>query len=392
MRRLLHLGRRKPGRPFTAALLTAGAIGFAHVIAAPQICASPASDVAAGTLLQTGPDDHLDPQLASTVGEARRFVYRSTGLAGKPAVVSGVYLTPAGMKPREGWPLIALGHGFAGMLEQCAPSADPSMYGSLPVVQRLIGRGWAVVMTDYQGLGTPGPHPALNTAVAGADILDSIRAVRQLTSDIATTTTLLGISEGGHAAESAAEMAPRYAPELRLRALALASPALDLAAMPDLIDQGRLTLSQEAGMPLVAAAVAASTDPSLPPTEVVHGVLAAGASTLLQCTTVDNPQKAAIAALARPSDVSFSTPRARTDFQTFLSDNALPRSPHTLPTFIARGSEDTLILPEWTTAAVAHMRQLGTNVDDHVGPVDHNDPATADWAIDWVAQQLHNQS
>ena len=38
-------------------------------------------------------------------------------------------------------------------------------------------QGYAIVATDYQGLGTPGPHPYLAVRPEAYSVLDSARAV-----------------------------------------------------------------------------------------------------------------------------------------------------------------------------------------------------------------------
>ena len=49
-----------------------------------------------------------------------------------------------------------------------------------PLLQRWLKAGYAVVRTDYEGLGTPGAHPYLIGASEGRAMLDMVRAARKL--------------------------------------------------------------------------------------------------------------------------------------------------------------------------------------------------------------------
>ena len=49
-----------------------------------------------------------------------------------------------------------------------------------PLLQRWLKAGYAVVRTDYEGLGTPGVHPYLVGRSEGRSVLDAVRAARAL--------------------------------------------------------------------------------------------------------------------------------------------------------------------------------------------------------------------
>ena len=52
------------------------------------------------------------------------------------------------------------------------------------LLNRWLKAGYAVVRTDYEGLGTPGDHPYLIGVSEGRSVLDMVRAARKLdTSD-----------------------------------------------------------------------------------------------------------------------------------------------------------------------------------------------------------------
>ena len=86
---------------------------------------------------------------------ATRIVYRSLAPSGEAVAVSGVVLVPDRTAPPGGWPVIAWAHDFAGAARQCAPSLWRNLYYG-PLLSMYLNLGYAVVATDYAGLGTDG--------------------------------------------------------------------------------------------------------------------------------------------------------------------------------------------------------------------------------------------
>jgi hypothetical protein len=165
-------------------------------------------------------------KLAETLGLAAaavdlRILYSSTnGIDRKtPVAVSGLLFLPKGAPPKGGWPLLAWAHGTAGMADICAPSWAGSSLRVEAIPNAWLEHGFAIVATDYQGLGTPGPHPYLATRPAAYDVLDSIRAVQQAFPAIAKETVLDGYSQGAAAVLGAGALAPSYAPGLDVRGI-----------------------------------------------------------------------------------------------------------------------------------------------------------------------------
>ncbi len=130
------------------------------------------------------------------------------------------------LPPAGGYHVVANAHGTVGAADACALSG--TVYGS--GLAGLFGaRGTVSVATDYLGLGTPGPHPYLGKAAAGASVLDSLRAATYLAQlegvPVSLRYAVVGLSQGGHATLAAAAMHNAYAPELDIRAFGAAGPA-----------------------------------------------------------------------------------------------------------------------------------------------------------------------
>ena len=98
----------------------------------------------------------------------RLVLYTSKTPQGKATAVSGIVSYPKGTPPQGGWPVVSFAHGTTGTADPCAPTRSPAGSPQAPYTTYIdpeledwIGAGYAVVRTDYQGLGTPGPHPYL---------------------------------------------------------------------------------------------------------------------------------------------------------------------------------------------------------------------------------------
>ena len=165
-------------------------------------------------------------------------LYRSNALGGKGIAVSGTVTVPKGKAPKGGWPIISWAHGTTGSADVCAPSRDSlsnpaHAYISYvnPVLDGWLQRGYAIARTDYEGLGTPGPHPYLIGHSEGRGVLDIARAARQLDPRIGRKLVIAGHSQGGQSALFAAADAKTWTPELQLRGVAAFAPASDIAGL-----------------------------------------------------------------------------------------------------------------------------------------------------------------
>lgn len=160
---------------------------------------------------------------------AFRIRYRSTGLDGQPRVTTGAVFIPRGPAPAEGRPVIAWAHGTSGVAENCSLSTGPNLVGTIAGLSDMLARGYVVTATDYAGLGSPGPHPYLVGTQAARDVVDSVRAVREMPrAQAGTRYAVWGESQGGHTALWTGQLSARYAPRLELVGIAAAAPPTDL--------------------------------------------------------------------------------------------------------------------------------------------------------------------
>lgn len=175
---------------------------------------------------------------------AWQVLYRSTAAEGGPDTVSGTVLVPEAAWEGDGpRPVIGYGVSTHGLGDHCAPSYALATGTELevPLIGQALGRGWAVAVTDYEGLGTPGDHTYMVARSEGHAVLDAVRAALRLPdTGLAADAPvgLWGYSQGGGAVTAAGEQAPVYAPELRTVGVAAGGVPADLAAVARYLDGG----------------------------------------------------------------------------------------------------------------------------------------------------------
>lgn len=155
-----------------------------------------------------------------SAGSAYRILYSSRDWRdGKtPITVSGIIFFPKGTPPKGGWPILAWSHGTTGVADVCAPSLNPRSERDKVYLSAWLDDGYAIVATDYAGLGTPGAHPYLQYKSEGMAVLDGVRAALQAYPDkLQNKIVTIGQSQGSGAAIAAAYLAPTYARKLRIK-------------------------------------------------------------------------------------------------------------------------------------------------------------------------------
>jgi predicted esterase len=179
--------------------------------------------VRTGDVLERHPlPEELLPRHAA---DGNRVLYRGIGHDGARRVVSGSVFLPFGSAPPNGWPVVSYAHGTTGLADHCAPSQVGLTRAERTHVGRWLAAGYAVAATDYEGLATPGPHPYFHGEAVADDVIDIVRAARELHDHVGRTWLVAGFSQGAHAALFTGLMASKYAPELDFRGtIALAPP------------------------------------------------------------------------------------------------------------------------------------------------------------------------
>ncbi|WP_300678720.1 lipase family protein [Nocardioides sp.] len=333
---------------------------------------------AAGVLLRSEPFTRQVPAGA----RAWRILYTTTRADGVPAVASAIVLVPeaASAAPR---PVVAWAHGTTGYARGCAPSllSDPFEAGATPALSQVVRNGWAMVATDYVGLGTAGPHPYLIGQGEGRSVLDAVKAAHDLPGvSLSQRTAIWGHSQGGHAALWAGQLAPTYAPDLDLVGVAALAPASDLTGLVANLTTVRISS-------VFASYVLQAYADTYPDVSFDHYVRATARIPIREMATrcLDEPEVfvSALSALLFGSS-PWSRDPASGALGRRLAENT-PVGTITAPLLIAQGEADTLVRPSMQQTYVEGRRARGGAVDyrtypgqDHIGLVDDRSPLIAD--------------
>lgn len=188
---------------------------------------------------------YLDPlRTIRSTAAATRVMYATRDRTGSPIAVTGTLLVPPlpwvgpGQRPAVGYAA-----GTQGMGDQCAPSrqlAAGSEYEGV-FISGLLARGYAVAMTDYEGLGTRGTHTYMVRESQAHAVLDMVRAAQRLPGTglpAAGPVLLAGYSQGGGATAAAVELAPSYASDLKVKGAVAGAVPADLGAVATNLDGG----------------------------------------------------------------------------------------------------------------------------------------------------------
>jgi pimeloyl-ACP methyl ester carboxylesterase len=328
------------------------------------------------------------PAVLKSAKSNKLLLYRSQAVDGKTIAVSGTVAIPKGKAPKAGWPVITWAHGTVGIADACAPSlaGTQSNYDS-PLLNRWLKAGYAVVRTDYEGLGTPGEHPYLIGVSEGRSVLDMARAARKLDSSLGKSVVIAGHSQGGHAVLWAASLAKKFTPDLKLRGTVAFAPASHIG------EQGGFlrTLSSPSGLSGLASMIVRGIDIAKPSLNI-GGLLSDPAKALY-------PQidQKCLDGLSAPDSFGGLAPA-----DLFRADAALDpmiaalnaNDPETRkiagPVLIEQGKADTTVFPNFTDQLSGELKGRGVKVTyktyngvDHRGAVTSKAPAND--ATKWIA-------
>jgi alpha-beta hydrolase superfamily lysophospholipase len=282
------------------------------------------------------------------------------------AVTAGVFLPPVRAADRKTIPVVAYGHGTVGLADACAPShlaadADPVV---AQLVSPFLDSGFAVVIADYEGLGTPGEHPYALGESEGRNVLDAVRAAQRLDLDgLSSDSPVLGVghSQGGGAVLFAAELARTYAPEVKLAGVVAQAPASQLEAA-----WGGLRTSPTRGYLAMIASGILATYPDVPTNDVVTDEGQRAVDRIrTQCADRTLPELAT-------TDLDTLLPRALSPaLGGVLRANTPGYRRPGVPVLIVHGTQDEQVPVAYSRTTAEMYRSLGADVRLIEFPTDH---------------------
>jgi fermentation-respiration switch protein FrsA (DUF1100 family) len=388
--------RRRAGRKLILASVLAAVIaGVAIKLLSGDRTASPPDTfyVVADPLPEGRPGTVLrsraisDPP-AGTLGW--KLLYISRSHTGARAALSAVVLVPSRPAAANGRNVVVYAHPVLGVATRCAPSLDRSSRPKIPGLMRFLSAGDAVVVPDYEGLGTAGTHPLFVGIAQGRATLDAVRAANLFEPAAASTRFVAwGSSMGGQTALFAGQEAEGYAPELELAGVAAAAPASDLGR---LFDANRETIPGR----ILAAYLLSSWSriyPQVRPGEILAPGARAAVDRLAKlCIPADSATIDANAARIA-EDVGFATTRpfGEQPLRRLLAGNSPGAKSIPAPILITQGTRDQLVRPALTRRLVRRLCSQDARVQYRVSRrVAHRDVAqkTAPYAANWIAKRF----
>ncbi|WP_395678075.1 alpha/beta hydrolase family protein [Inquilinus sp.] len=326
----------------------------------------------AGDLVSAEAIAALDPVLASAAGRADRILYRSRSLNGDGIVVSGVLLTPKGKAPAGGWPVVSWGHGSSGINDRCAPSSVPNqdgkvdLYGYGGFVAGLLKAGYAVVATDYEGLGTPGTHPYIVADSEGRGMIDAVRAAVQAEPGLSKSWFAVGHSQGGQAAIAAGELAETWGRGLDFRGTVGLAPVTNVGQAYNYGSPGPV----DRGFYLLALQGLKTLHPGLRYEDYLGSqALRMLPETEAECT-LKIWQDFSVDLGDRLGDHQFTpqSPEAALALQPWLDAQSVPRGHTPGPMLLLQGDQDPSIKVAVTEQAVRNAQAAGTVAEFRLYP------------------------
>ena len=256
------------------------------------------------------------------------------------------------------------------------------------MIAMVLARGWAVALTDYEGLGTPGDHTYMVGRALGPNVLDAMRAARSLDPEelpVEGPAAIIGYSEGGAAAAWAAQLQPSYAPDVPLLAVAAGAAAADVeTAGPSLDGTFFSFFIAYGGIGYAAAYPELDLDTHLTPM-ARKGIAALRESTILQAMLF-GPRWVHSSELTDPNVLKLPEWRAR------MRENRLGEVAPAAPILLHHARRDQIVSFAQSSELRAEWQRRGADVRLYVtrGGVDHISGAIAGTpvALDWIGRRL----
>jgi acetyl esterase/lipase len=253
----------------------------------------------------------------------------------------------------------------------------------------MLDRGFIVAATDYQGLGTEGPHPFLVGESEAHSVIDAVRAARSVPGGAGSRFAVWGHSQGGHAALFAGVIARSYAPELELTGIATAAPATDLTTLfrEDANTTGGMNItalalwswSQVYGQPLASVV----RPEAMTSVETVAGECI---GSLRTARTRSKADKQLASGFLKVSYLPSTPP-----WKAYVEVNSVRPVAANIAVFIAQGTADTLVDPNVTRSYAKALCRNGNRVElDMLPGVRHGFAAfkSSRQAIAWLADRF----
>jgi hypothetical protein len=320
-----------------------------------------------------------------------RLLYLSRSHTGEPAALSALLFVPLRPPPESRRDIVAFTHGTVGVARRCAVSFDRTTWPRLAGLRQFIAADDAVVVPDFEGLGTRGPHPYLVGASEAWATLDAVRATAAFGPAVASMRFVAwGPGAGGQAALFTGQQAPSYASELELAGVAAAAPTTDLRRL--------LKHTRDTTYGRLMSAYTLTTwrriYPQLRLDEIVAPTGRYAVRRLADTCVAADHARIGHDVVAEAGGVRYaqSDPWDRAPWRDLLARNSSGRTTIAAPVYLAQGRADRLVQPAATLGFARTLCSAGTLVQyrafrraAHADIGRRSAPAVARWIADRFA-------
>lgn len=326
----------------------------------------------------------VDAQVKAVVDQHDIFSYKMPSVNKKDITTSSLVFTPKGKVPVGGWPVVVWAHGTTGAADLCAPSRNPLVDEEKALVMALIEKGYAVIAPDYEGLGNDAePHPYLNLKSAAQSVLFAVSESSKQYKNLSKNWSVVGWSQGGHAALAAAEFSQALT-GYNFKGTVAIAPASDLVGT---LNMGMSVANELARVGDLENAVPIAATLYTYAAIVSSGIKAGNSS--FQYSQAFVPEKVSLARQAEDicspqlgqkfglditswlqTGKTFSTYKALQDnfitdptIAAYLKDNDPAQTPINKKVYIFQGTADTTVPYPITVNLVEKMKRNNTDVE-----------------------------
>lgn len=326
--------------------------------------------------------------------KAFRILYLSRSHTGRPAALSALLFVATRPAPPDGRNVVALAHGTVGVARPCAVSSGRAFFAHVDGLARFLRTGYAVVVPDYEGLGTRGPHPYLVGEATAHVTLDAVRATRRFGPAAASERFIVwGVGQGGQAALFTGQEADAYAPELELAGVAAGAPATDL--------QRLLEINRDTTFGRVLSAYTLATWSRVYPQARLDDIVGGSARATVdavaeRCLPADHGSiRSALGAQRVAFDYRTKRPWNAQPWKRLLRRNSPGARAIPVPVIVTQGADDRLVRPSLTARYARRLCRLGTTVQyrpsRRVAHVDIGEK-TAPYVSKWIVGRFAGRS
>ncbi|WP_433732382.1 lipase family protein [Nocardia sp. CA-129566] len=340
-------------------------VASALALAAPPVTATAEEPSAPGAVVSTEPLP--EPQRLPGAAASTKVTYWTADSRDRPRTSSGAVFVPEGTPPPGGWPTISWGHGANGLGDQCAPTTIGRPAPESSYLAGLLSAGFAVVASDYIGLGTEGLPNYLDGGGEAHAVIDIVRAARRLYPAIGPIWLAQGHSQGAHAVLNTAPRARDYAPELDYRGTVATSAPPQFDALVGLVGPQMPPVPVPASLFVMAIAGFRDLRPDL---NVDSHLTDLGRRTVALAETLCSPElDEQTKNLSIGQLVSQPLGELTEPFRDYLR---LPVAGYRGPLFLGHGTHDEILPYPLTFTLVASLLINGVAVDFHSYDAGHD--------------------